>query len=402
MPSIEAVEIRKVLNSRGEPTVEVDVLADGALGRAAAPSGASTGTHEAQAFPEGGVDVGIARFREEVEPRLIGLEATAQKDTDRLLQVIDGTPNFSRIGGNVAVAASLAVAKAAAGSLGLPLYRYVGGAFAHRLPHPMGNVIGGGRHAIGGTTIQEFLAVAKGPTAAASVFANARVHGVVRDLLRTQRPSGPLGRGDEGAWVAPIDDEAALVVLTEACRVVSHEAGFDVLPALDLAASEFYREGKYRYRDRALTPREQVEYVANLVDRYDLFSVEDPLHEDDFAGTARLTELVGSKCHVIGDDLFATNVERLQKGVETKAGNGILIKPNQIGTLSGVKAAVDLAHRHGYAAVMSHRSGETTDETIAHLAVAFGCLAIKTGAVGGERVAKLNELIRIEEALVEG
>ena len=402
MPSIEAAEIRKILDSRGDPTVEVDILAEGARGRAAAPSGASTSAHEARAFPEGGVDVAIARFHEDVEPRIIGLELTSQKEVDRLLQQIDGTPDFSRIGGNVAVAVSLAVAKAAADSLHLPLYRYVGGAFAHRLPHPMGNVIGGGRHAIGGTTIQEFMAVSRGPTVAASVFANARVHRVVRDLLRDRQPSGPLGRGDEGAWVAAIGDEDALVILAEACRIVSHEVGFDVAPALDLAASEFFEGGKYRYRDRTLSPDGQIDFVADLADRYGLFSVEDPLDEEDFAGYARLTELVGKTCHVIGDDLFATNVERLHKGVEMHAANAILIKPNQIGTLSGAKAAVDLAHRHGYATVISHRSGETTDETIAHLAVAFGCLGIKTGAVGGERIAKLNELIRIEEGLVEG
>ncbi len=402
MPSIEAAEIRKILDSRGDPTVEVDILAEGSRGRAAAPSGASTGTHEVRAFPEGGVDVAIARFREDIEPRLIGLEVTAQKEVDGLLQQIDGTPDFSRVGGNVAVATSLAVAKAAADSFGLPLYRYVGGAFAHRLPHPMGNVIGGGRHAIGGTTIQEFLAVAQGPTVAASVFANARVHRVARDILRERDPTGPLGRGDEGAWVAAIGDEDALVILSEACRTVSHEVGFDVSPALDLAASEFYRDGKYRYRERALSPDEQIDFVADLVERHGLFSVEDPLQEEDFAGYARLTERVGGSCHVIGDDLFATNVERLHKGIRVHAANAILIKPNQIGTLSGAKAAVDLAHRHGYATVMSHRSGETTDETIAHLSVAFGCLGIKTGAVGGERIAKLNELIRIEEGLVEG
>jgi len=402
MPSIEAAEIRKILDSRGDPTVEVDILAEGSRGRAAAPSGASTGAHEVRAFPEGGVDAAIARFHEDVEPRLIGLEVTAQKEVDGLLQQIDGTPDFSRIGGNVAVAVSLAVAKAAANSFGLPLYRYVGGAFAHRLPYPMGNVIGGGRHAIGGTTIQEFLAVAQGPTVAASVFANARVHRVVRDILRERQPSGPLGRGDEGAWVTAIGDEDALAIIAEACRVVSHEVGFDVAPALDLAASEFYADGKYRYRDRALSPDEQIDFVAGLVERFGLFSVEDPLDEEDFAGYARLTERVGGRCHVIGDDLFATNVERLRKGIGVRAANAILIKPNQIGTLSGAKAAVDLAHRHGYATVMSHRSGETTDETIAHLAVAFGCLGIKTGAVGGERIAKLNELIRIEEGLVEG
>ena len=402
MPSLESIEIRKILDSRGDPTVEVDIRADGSHGRAAAPSGASTGTYEVKAFPDGGVDAAIARFREDIEPRLLGTDVTAQKEIDRLLQQIDGTPNFSRIGGNVAVAISLAVAKCAADSLGLPLYRYVGGAFAHHLPHPMGNVIGGGRHAIGGTTIQEFLAVSRGPTVAASVFANARVHRVVRDILHDRNPSSPLGRGDEGAWVAPIADEDALTILSEACRVVSHEVGFDVSPALDLAVSEFFKGGTYRYRDRALSPDEQIEFVADLVKKYGLFSVEDPLNEEDFAGYARLTALVGSTCHVIGDDLFATNVERLRKGVEMRAANAILIKPNQIGTLSGAKAAVDLAYRHGYAAVMSHRSGETADDTIAHLAVAFGCLGIKTGAVGGERTAKLNELIRIEEGLVEG
>ena len=402
MPSIEAFEIRKILDSRGEPTVEVDVFAGHARGRAAAPSGASTSTYEVQAFPDGGVDERIARFREEVEPRLIGLDVTSQKEADRLLVEIDGTPSFTRLGGNVAVAVSLAIAKTAADSLGLPLYKYVGGAFAHHLPHPMGNVIGGGRHAIGGTTIQEFLAVAKGPTVAVSIFANSRVHRVVRDLLQAKGPSGPLGRGDEGAWVASIDDEAALAVLADACLTVSHEVGFEILPALDPAASEFYKDGTYTYPDRTLTPDNQVEFVADLVDRYNLFSVEDPLEQDDFAGYARLTELIGSKCHVIGDDLFATDVARLVRGIEAKAANAILIKPNQIGTLSGAKAAVDMAHRYGYATVMSHRSGETTDETIAHLAVAFGCLAIKAGAVGGERVAKLNELIRIEEELVEG
>ncbi|OGS51296.1 MAG: enolase [Euryarchaeota archaeon RBG_16_68_12] len=403
MPSIEAATIRKVLDSRGDPTVEVDISVDGVRGRAAAPSGASTSAHEARAFPEGGVGAGIARFKEEVEPRLLGLEATAQKEVDTLLQEIDGTPSFSRIGGNVAVATSLAVAKAAAAALGLPLYRYVGGTLAlpHPLPHPMGNVIGGGRHAIGGTTFQEFLSVALGPTVAASVFANAAVHRCVRDLVRARLPAGPLGRGDEGAWVVPIGDEAALEILAEACRAVSREAGFEVRPALDIAASSFYRDGAYRYPERSLSPPDQIEFVAGLVERYGLFSVEDPLDEDDFAGHARLTELVGSRCRVIGDDMFATNVERLRRGIETKAANAILIKPNQIGTLSGAKAAVDLAHRHGYAAVMSHRSGETTDDAIAHLAVAFGCLAIKCGAVGGERTAKLNELIRIEEELSE-
>jgi len=399
MPSIDAAKIRKILDSRGDPTVEVEIHAGGVLGRAAAPSGASTGTYEAVAFPGGDVAAAIARFQAEVRPRLLGVDVTGQLTVDRLLHEVDGTATFARIGGNVAVATSLAAAKAAANVLGLPLYEYLGGEQARRMPYPMGNIIGGGRHAIGGTTIQEFLSVARGRTVAASVFANARVHRVARDLLRGRVPSGPLGRGDEGAWVAPLEDEAALGLLADACRAVSAEVGFEVRPALDLAASEFYRDGMYHYRSRSLSPKDQIEFVAGLVERHGLFSVEDPLHEDDFPGYAQLTSVVGEECLVIGDDLFATNVSRLRKGIEVHAANGILIKPNQIGTVSDAKAAVDLAHRNGYATVVSHRSGETTDEAIAHLAVAFGSLAIKTGAVGGERTAKLNELIRIEEGL---
>lgn len=397
MASIRSLVIRKVLDSRGNATVEVDVTADDAFGRAAAPSGASTGTHEVAPFPAGGVDKALAVFREEVAPRLVGQDAAAQADADRVLHEIDGTRNFERIGGNVAVAVSLAVAKAAANARGLPLYRYLGGDLPPRMPHPLGNVIGGGRHAIGGTTIQEFLSLARGPTASESVFANAGVHRAVRDLLRDRMKGQSLARGDEGAWVAAIPDEGALEVLQAACVKVSGETGVPCEPSLDLAASEFYRDGSYVYRDRKRTPEEQIGYVAELVDRFDLRIVEDPLHEEDFEGYARLTKDVGERCLVVGDDLFVTSVERLRKGIEVGAANAILIKPNQIGTLSDTMAAVDLAHRSGYSTVMSHRSGETTDAAIAHLAVAFRCYAIKTGAVGGERIAKLNELIRIEE-----
>jgi len=318
------------------------------------------------------------------------------------LHEVDGTANFARIGANVATAASLANAKAAASSSGKPLYRYLSRAPRPTLPLPFGNVIGGGRHAVGGTTIQEYLVVSQGPTLQGNVFANARVHHLVRDALTKKMPDVSLGRGDEGAWIAQNEDEEALALLTDVCRGVERDVGFAVRPALDLAASEFYRDGKYRYRDRALSREEQIDLVDRLVREYHLFSVEDPFDEEDFGAFAELTKRVGAHCKVIGDDIFVTNVERLRLGIESHAGNAILIKPNQIGTLSDTRAAVELAHRSGYATVMSHRSGETTDDTIAHLAVAFGCLGIKTGAVGGERIAKLNELIRIEEELQAG
>jgi len=246
------------------------------------------------------------------------------------------------------------------------------------------------------------MVVSQGPTVSANVFTNARVHGQVRDALAKKLPDVALGRGDEGAWVAKLADEEALSLLAAVCRAASKEAGFAVQPALDFAASEFFRNGKYRYRDRTISPEEQVDFVERLVRDYGLFSVEDPFDQEDFGGFAELTQRIGDRCKVIGDDIFVTNVERLRRGIELRAGNAILIKPNQIGTLSETRAAVDLAHKSGFETVMSHRSGETTDDTIAHLAVAFGCLGIKTGAVGGERIAKLNELIRIEEQLQAG
>jgi enolase len=402
MPTIEAVGIRKILDSRGNATVEVELRAGRAVGRAAAPSGASTGKHEPAAFPKAGVDEAIRTFREAVAPRILGHDVSDQVGVDRILRTVDGTENFSRIGGNVATAVSIATAKAAAAASGEPLFRYVGKGQRAALPLPFGNVIGGGRHAIGGTTIQEYLVVAQGPTARDNVFANARVHGAVRDALTKKFPNDPLGRGDEGAWIAKLQDEEALALLADLCRSVGKDVGFPIRPALDLAASEFFRGGKYHYRDRSLTPEGQVDFVEDLVRKYDLFSVEDPFDQEDFAAFAELTKRIGDRCKVIGDDIFVTNVARLRRGIEVRAGNAILIKPNQIGTLSETRAAVELAHESGYATVMSHRSGETTDDAIAHLAVGWACLGIKTGAVGGERTAKLNELIRIEESLQEG
>lgn len=396
MPAIESLRIRKILDSRGNATVEVDVRAGGVVGRAAAPSGASRGTHEVAAWPRGGVDEGIARFRD-IAAKLAGMDAADQAGVDAALHEVDGTADFSRVGGNVSAATSLAVAKAAAAAARKPLFAYLGD---HRtLPYPLGNVIGGGRHAIGGTVIQEFLSLAESPSPSKAVFANARVHRSVGTALAERLPGEAIGRGDEGAWVAKLADEDALAVLADACATVSKEFGVPCRPGLDLAASEFYRQNEYVYRDMALPPERQVEYVAGLVESYGLAYVEDPLEQEDFDGYARLTEIVGDACLVVGDDLFATNPERLRRGIDVGAANAILIKPNQIGTLTDTRTTVSLAREAGYRTVMSHRSGETTDEAIAHLAVAFGSHAIKTGAVGGERVAKLNELIRIEEHL---
>jgi enolase len=401
MPAIERASIRKILDSRGNATVEVDLFA-GFHARAAAPSGASTGTHEAQAFPQGGVDEAIRLFGSELASRLKGRDVADQEGLDKLLREVDGTKDFSRLGGNVAVAVSLANAKAAALSAGQPLYRFLGGPSARKVPFPFGNVIGGGRHAIGGTTIQEYLVVSQGRTAAGNVFANARVHHLIKDALAKRNPSEPLGRGDEGAWVAKIDDEEALALLADTCKIVEKEVGFPVRPGMDLAASEFFSGGKYRYRSKVLTPSQQIDFLERLVKDYGLYSLEDPLDQEDFEGLAQLTKAIGKRCLIIGDDIFCTNVARLRKGISTGSGNAILIKPNQVGTLTETRATVEAARKAGYHTVVSHRSGETTDDTIAHLAVAFGSLGIKTGTVGGERIAKLNELIRIEEELHGG
>ena len=390
---IEDITLRRILDSRGNPTVEADVTTNSGFGRAAAPAGASAGTHEVQAWPEGGVAAAIELARQEVLPQLLGLSAEEQAQVDALLHEVDGTSNFSRIGGNLAVAISLATARAAAASQGIPLYRYIGGMGPYGLPAPMGNVLGGGAHAVGGTDIQEFLVTSFDDDVSRAIEANAAVHRAVGEALRERFPDTALGKGDEGAWVAPLENVAALELVVEAMQQVAGETGVDIRPGLDLAASEFYRDGKYVYKDRSLTPEEQVDFVASLIEDYGLHSVEDPLDQEDFESWAALTAKTDAL--VIGDDLYVTNVERLEKGLEMGATNAILIKPNQIGTLTDTLDAVTLAREAGLATVISHRSGETTDDAIAHLGVAFGCHAIKTGTVGGERIAKLNELVRI-------
>ena len=400
MTRITSVSLRRVLDSRGNPTVEADVLTEsGGFGRAAAPSGASTGEFEAIELP---ASESIAAAREHAVPRLEGLFAGDQRSVDAALRAADGTEDFSAIGANSAVAISMAAAKAGADVLGTPLYQHLGGAFrGENFPIPLGNVVGGGEHATEATHIQEFLAAPVGaPSVEAAVFANAATHAAVADVLDER--GVPAAKGDEGAWAPPISDAAAFEVVAEAVDRVADEVGFEVRFGLDVAAAELYdaEAEAYVYGDETKSTDEQVEYVAGLVDEYDLAYVEDPLDENDYEAFAELTDRVGDRTLICGDDLFVTNVERLREGIDVGAANSILIKPNQIGTLSDAFDAVELATRNGYESVISHRSGETEDTTIAHLAVATDAPYIKTGTVGGERTAKLNELIRIADDAV--
>ena len=400
MTRITSVSLRRILDSRGNPTVEADVLTEsGGFGRGAAPSGASTGEYEAIELPAAEA---IAAAREHAVPRLEGLFVGDQRAVDAALHAADGTDDFSAIGANSAVATSMAAAKAGADVLGIPLYQHLGGAFrGDSFPIPLGNVVGGGEHAKEATHIQEFLAAPVGaPSVSEAVFANAAVHAAVGDILDER--GVPAAKGDEGAWAPPIADAEAFDVVEEAVDRVADEVGFEVQFGLDVAAAELYDADRdaYVYGDETRTTAEQVDYVAELVEEYDLAYVEDPLDENDYEAFAELTDRVGDQTLICGDDLFVTNVERLQAGIDVGAANSILIKPNQIGTLSDAFDAVELATEHGMESVISHRSGETEDATIAHLAVATDAGFIKTGTVGGERTAKLNELIRIADDAV--
>ncbi len=405
MTLITDVRLRRVLDSRGKPTVEADIRTEsGGFGRAKAPSGASTGEHEAVELP---ASEAIASAREQVIPRLVGeVYAGNQRDVDAALHAADGTENFSEIGANSAVAISMAAAKAAADVLGAPLFQHLGGTFrGDSTPIPLANVLGGGEHAADATHIQEFLAAPVGaPSVEDAVFANAAVHAAVGDLLAERGVA--CGTGDEGAWAPSIEDGTAFEVVDTAIATVEEEVGFTIRLGLDVAGAELYdpEAGVYQYGNQTRTPREQIDYIAELVADYDPVYVEDPLDENDFAGFAELTDRVGRRAFdggdetlICGDDLFVTNVARLNDGIEQGAANAILVKPNQIGTLTDAVQAVERAVEHGYAPVISHRSGETEDTTIAHLAVGTDAPFIKTGAVGGERTAKLNELIRIEQ-----
>ena len=402
---IEDVQVRKILDSRGNPTIEVDVVTWNGFGRAAAPSGASTGSREVVSFPDGGVDLVVREMEDFIASELIGMDAEDITTIDEVLREIDGTDNLAAIGGNTTVAISMAVAKAAAESYNMPLYKYIGGNLVNELPFPLGNMMNGGAHAgVNAPDIQEFLVVPIGATSVSeAIFANAAVHKKLKELIQTKDANFTGGKGDEGGGVPNITNDAALEIQAKACEEIGDEMGVEIRPSLDMAASELWNadEQKYVYAQDGVKrdTGDQIDFVKDIIDTYKMFYVEDPFDESDFEGFSELTSKVGDKCLICGDDLFVTNKELLAKGIEMNAANAIIIKPNQIGSLSETYATVKLAKENDIVPVVSHRSGETTDETIAHLAVGFSSPMIKTGAIGGERIAKLNELIRIEEEL---
>ncbi|WP_421723645.1 phosphopyruvate hydratase [Bauldia sp.] len=402
---------REILDSRGNPTVEVDVvLEDGSLGRAAVPSGASTGAHEAvelrdaddNRFLGKGVQKAVAAVNGEIFDAIGGMEAEGQRHIDRTMIELDGTANKGRLGANAMLGVSLAVAKAAAEAAGLPLYRYVGGINAHVLPVPMMNIINGGAHADNPIDFQEFMILPVGADSfAEAVRIGAEVFHTLKKALKDAGHNTNVG--DEGGFAPDLPSaEAALDFALQAIEKAGYKPGEDVALGLDCAATEFFADGKYVYAGEGSTrdPAGQVAYLAALVEKYPIVSIEDGMSEDDWEGWAALTEAIGDRCQLVGDDLFVTNTARLTEGIGRSVANSILVKVNQIGTLSETLEAVDTAYRARYTAVMSHRSGETEDVTIADLAVATNCGQIKTGSLArSDRLAKYNQLIRIEEEL---
>ncbi len=409
--AIADIIAREILDSRGNPTVEAEVVLDsGATGRAAVPSGASTGAHEAVELRDGdraryggkGVRKAVAAVEGEIFDAIGGMDATAQIAIDEAMIELDGTPNKARLGANAILAVSLAVAKAAAKHLGLPLYRYVGGVFARTLPVPMMNIVNGGKHADNPIDIQEFMImpVAAG-TMADAVRIGAEVFAALKKALHDAGHSTNVG--DEGGFAPNLKSaDEALGFIAKACEAAGHRPGEDVVFALDCAATEFFKDGKYvmEGEGKTLDAGGMVDYLAALCDRWPIVSIEDGCAEDDWTGWKLLTDRLGAKVQLVGDDLFVTNPERLRLGIERGVANAILVKVNQIGTLTETLEAVETAHRAGYRAVMSHRSGETEDATIADLAVATNCGQIKTGSLSrSDRLAKYNQLIRIEQDL---
>ncbi|RNE63776.1 phosphopyruvate hydratase [Cryobacterium tepidiphilum] len=411
MALIEAVDAREILDSRGNPTVEVEALLDdGSMSRAAVPSGASTGAFEAYELRDNdkgrylgkGVQKAVDAVIDELGPAIEDLDATDQRIIDQVLIAVDGTPNKERVGANAILGVSLAVAKAAAHSADLPLFRYLGGPNAHTLPVPLMNIINGGSHADNDVDIQEFMIVPLG----AETFSEALRWGVetyhaLKALLKSKGLA--TGLGDEGGFAPNLpSNRAALDLIVEAITNAGYTPGTDIALALDVAATEFYSDGSYTFEGKQLSATELVAYYSDLVASYPLVSIEDPLEEEDWDGYVHLTQELGGKVQIVGDDLFVTNPERLAKGLSLRAANSILVKVNQIGTLTETLDAVALAQRSGYTAILSHRSGETEDTTIADLAVATDAGQIKTGAPArSERVAKYNQLLRIEEELGE-
>jgi enolase len=406
---IEEVGAREILDSRGNPTVEVEIaLDDGTLARAAVPSGASTGQHEAVELRDGdperfggkGVEGAVAAVLDEIGPELIGIEAVEQRVVDQKLVDLDGTPDKSRLGVNAILGVSLAVAKAAADSSGLELFRYLGGVNAHVLPVPMFNILNGGAHADTRVDVQEFMIAPIGADSFREALRwGAEIYHALKSVLKVA--GLPTGLGDEGGFAPDLPSATeALDLIARAVDKAGYALGRDVALALDVAATEFYSNGVYKFERSDRNAERMIDYYAQLISSYPLVSIEDPLAEDDWDGWARLTAELGDRVQIVGDDLFVTNPERLEEGINRQVANALLVKVNQIGTLSETLDAVALAQSNGYRCMISHRSGETEDTTIADLAVAIGSGQIKTGAPArSERVAKYNQLLRIEEAL---
>ncbi|MGF1663977.1 MAG: phosphopyruvate hydratase [Kineosporiaceae bacterium] len=409
MAAIEAIGAREILDSRGNPTVEVEVeLGDGSAGRAAVPSGASTGQFEANERRDGdadryqgkGVLGAVEAVLEDIGPELADYDASEQRLIDQAMIDLDGTPTKAKLGANAILGVSLAVAKAAAASAGLPLYRYVGGPNAHVLPVPMMNILNGGAHADSGVDVQEFMVA---PVGAASFAEGLRWGAEVYHSLKSVLKERGLatGLGDEGGFAPSLPaNREALDLIAAAVDRAGFALGDDLVLALDVAATEFAAEGGYRFEGQVRTAEQMIDYYRELAEAYPLVSIEDPLGEEDWDGWAAMTAALGERVQIVGDDLFVTNPTRLQRGIDARAANALLVKVNQIGSLTETLDAVDLAHRHGFRCMMSHRSGETEDTTIADLAVATNCGQIKTGAPARtDRVAKYNQLLRIEEEL---
>ncbi len=402
---IENVRARKIFDSRGNDAIEVDIITRGGFGRFSSPSGASTGKWEVQAFPVGGVDEAVRIINSQLKPELIGMSVEDQKNIDSLLHEQDGTERLSKIGGNAALAISISSALAAASSRNIPLFQHLSGFPVKELPLPLGNILGGGMHARGDRTdIQEFLALPlKAHSFIEAARANVRIHRILAEIF--ERNGIALGgKGDEGAWIAGLETSVALERLDEARRKVEEELDMKIGIGLDMASSTLWNSEEERYvykKDRKkFDTGDQVEFVLSLIEKFGLVYVEDPVNEEDFESLAELTKKSGNAL-ICGDDSFTTNIERLELGSKHGAGNAIIIKPNQVGTLTDAYKTVKRAQSLGYAAVTSHRSGETCEPLIAQLAIAFNSPIIKTGVMGGERVAKINELIRIEEMLGE-
>ncbi len=411
MTIIQALGAREILDSRGNPTVEVEIeLEDGTQARAAVPSGASTGAFEASELRDGGsrylgkgVEKAVAFLNDEIAPEIIGFDAQDQRLIDAAMIELDGTKNKSRMGANAILGASLAVAKASAESADLSLFRYLGGPNAHLLPVPMMNILNGGAHADTNVDIQEFMIAPIGaPTFRESLRWGAQIYHALKAVLKKRGLATSVG--DEGGFAPNLDsNRAALDLILEAITAAGFTPGSDIALAMDVAATEFHDNGKYKFEGALKTSDEMIAYYTDLVDAYPIVSIEDPLNEEDWAGWTQMTSALGSRIQIVGDDLFVTNPERLARGIAGNTANALLVKVNQIGTLTETIDAVEMAHHASYRTMMSHRSGETEDTTIADLAVALNCGQIKTGAPARtERVAKYNQLLRIEEELQEG